>query len=184
MSDSEKLDLLHEKIDKLSLLMANLINNVEVLKENFEMLKNNMVVREEVTEKKVKKINIKGIYDEDYSSIIEDKIIKRHLEMKPPNSELKLFKKIYKKGTLCPIKIKKNKVIYYHNGKDWVDDETGEKFLKIFLNNVSKTYIKHNKLDDCNQNYQKFLDQQGHILKLREDKTIKKLLSNIIKEYK
>lgn len=168
MSDSDK-------INKLLVLVENLTNEVASLKEL--VLSRNMSVSTEHT-------NIKALIEEDYSKILDTKEIKRYIKMKAPGSELKLFKRIYGNDGLVPLKINKKKVICYYDGEKWIDDETGDNYIKIFLNNVSRMYTKENKLDNCKGDPQKFIDNQNHITSLRDEKIIKKLMSQIVKEYK
>lgn len=164
-----------EKINKLLVLVENLTKEVASLKEI--VLSRNMSISTEQT-------NIKPLIEEDYLKILDKKEVKRYMQMKAPGSELKLFKRIYGNEGTVPLKINKKKVICYYDGEKWIDDETGDNYIKIYLNNVSRMYTKENKLDNCKGDPQKFIDNQNHITSLRDEKIIKKLMSQIVKEYK
>ena len=132
-----------------------------------------------------KKTDYKNVIrvNDNYHEYLTDKKIRKLLEAKSPSAEFRFFKLLYPKKLELPFKVISNKSFCYYDGNNWIDDNDGI-MIKIFLNNVKKSYMKINKLENYSKTPQKFMDNQQHIFDLADETKIKKITALIYKEYK
>ena len=187
-----KISHMETKLETINSEIKNIVSKQDLIIDMISSLSNLAVKSNAKLEEKASNTKIEQLVypikpGDNYHILLGADIVKKHLEeIDSPSSEFKIFKKIFLSGKqLAPVKFKGRKAVCYFDGKDWINDETGETFLKIFLRNVNSAYMIENDLANLKGNMTRFLKNQQTIVNLTSDEKIrKKILRMIIKELK
>jgi hypothetical protein len=114
---------------------------------------------------------------------IDDKIIRKYLNMNSTNGDIQLFKKMYIENIAkeyIPIRHIKKKFQYWINDHMKDDDTNGEYIVNVVLKNIELCYMKVNNMDNYGDDIDKFLKNQEHINRLHDIKYKEKILVLIV----
>jgi hypothetical protein len=114
---------------------------------------------------------------------IEEKIIKKYLNMNSTNGDIQLFKKMYIENVAkeyIPIRHIKKKFQYWINDHMQDDDTGGEYIVSTVLKNIELCYMKINNMDNYGDDIDQFLKNQEHINRLHDIKYKEKIMALII----
>ena len=114
---------------------------------------------------------------------IDEKIIKKYLNMNSTNGDIQLFKKMYIENVAkeyIPIRHIKKKFQYWISDHMQDDDTNGEYIVSTVLKNIELCYMKVNNMDNYGDDIDQFLKNQEHINRLHDIKYKEKIISLII----
>jgi hypothetical protein len=114
---------------------------------------------------------------------IDEKIIKKYLNMNSTNGDIQLFKKMYIENVAkeyIPIRHIKKKFQYWLSDHMQDDDTNGEYIVSTVLKNIELCYMKVNNMDNYGDDIDQFLKNQEHINRLHDIKYKEKIISLII----
>jgi hypothetical protein len=114
---------------------------------------------------------------------IDDKIIKKYLNMNSTNGDIQLFKKMYIENVAkeyIPIRHIKKKFQYWINDHMQDDDTNGEYIISTVLKNIELCYMKVNNMDNYGDDIDQFLKNQEHINRIHDIKYKEKIMALII----
>lgn len=114
---------------------------------------------------------------------IDEKIIKKYLNMNSTNGDIQLFKKMYIENVAkeyIPIRHIKKKFQYWINDHMQDDDTNGEYIVSTVLKNIELCYMKVNNMDNYGDDIDQFLKNQEHINRLHDIKYKEKIMALII----
>ena len=114
---------------------------------------------------------------------IDEKIIKKYLNMNSTNGDIQLFKKIYIENVAkeyIPIRHIKKKFQYWISDHMQDDDTNGEYIVNVVLKNIELCYMKVNNMDNYGDDIDQFLKNQEHINRLHDIKYKEKIMALII----
>jgi hypothetical protein len=180
-------------------------SNIELLKKMNEIISNdceinyNFIEEEKYSEKKKipkakKQKEIINIQQQDtlvtkYVEVkvkhfdIDEKIIKKYLNMNSTNGDIQLFKKMYIDNVAkeyIPIRHIKKKFQYWISDHMQDDDTGGEYIVSTVLKNIELSYMKVNNMDNYGDDIDQFLKNQEHINRLHDVKYKEKIMTLII----
>ena len=179
-------------------------SNIELLKKMNEIMLNNNEIEcnnntdeDKISEKKkVSKVKKQKEILNNQESIltkyievkvkhfdIDEKIIKKYLNMNSTNGDIQLFKKMYIENVAkeyIPIRHIKKKFQYWINDHMQDDDTNGEYIVSTVLKNIELCYMKVNNMDNYGDDIDQFLKNQEHINRLHDIKYKEKIISLII----
>jgi hypothetical protein len=114
---------------------------------------------------------------------IDEKIIKKYLNMNSTNGDIQLFKKMYIENVAkeyIPIRHIKKKFQYWISDHMQDDDTNGEYIVNVVLKNIELCYMKINNMDNYGDDIDQFLKNQEHINRLHDIKYKEKIMALII----
>jgi hypothetical protein len=114
---------------------------------------------------------------------IDEKIIKKYLNMNSTNGDIQLFKKMYIENVAkeyIPIRHIKKKFQYWISDHMQDDDTNGEYIVSTVLKNIELCYMKVNNMDNYGDDIDQFLKNQEHINRLHDIKYKEKIMALII----
>ena len=114
---------------------------------------------------------------------IDEKIVKKYLNMNSTNGDIQLFKKMYIENVAkeyIPIRHIKKKFQYWINDHMQDDDTGGEYIVSTVLKNIELCYMKVNNMDNYGDDIDQFLKNQEHINRLHDIKYKEKIMALII----
>jgi len=114
---------------------------------------------------------------------IDEKIVKKCLNMNSTNGDIQLFKKMYIENVskeYIPIRHIKKKFQYWINDHMQDDDTGGEYIVSTVLKNIELCYMKINTMDNYGDDIDQFLKNQEHINRLHDPKYKERILVLII----
>jgi hypothetical protein len=114
---------------------------------------------------------------------IDEKIIKKYLNMNSTNGDIQLFKKMYIENVAkeyIPIRHIKKKFQYWISDHMQDDDTNGEYIVSTVLKNIELCYMKVNNMDNYADDIDQFLKNQEHINRLHDIKYKEKIMALII----
>jgi hypothetical protein len=114
---------------------------------------------------------------------IDEKIIKKYLNMNSTNGDIQLFKKMYIENVAkeyIPIRHIKKKFQYWISDHMQDDDTNGEYIVSTVLKNIELCYMKVNNMDNYGDDIDQFLKNQEHINRLHDIKYKDKIMALII----
>ena len=114
---------------------------------------------------------------------IDEKIIKKYLNMNSTNGDIQLFKKMYIENVAkeyIPIRHIKKKFQYWISDHMQDDDTGGEYIVSTVLKNIELCYMKINNMDNYGDDIDQFLKNQEHINRLHDVKYKEKIMALII----
>jgi hypothetical protein len=114
---------------------------------------------------------------------IDEKIIKKYLNMNSTNGDIQLFKKMYIENVAkeyIPIRHIKKKFQYWISDHMQDDDTNGEYIVNVVLKNIELCYMKVNNMDNYGDDIDQFLKNQEHINRLHDIKYKEKIMALII----
>ena len=114
---------------------------------------------------------------------IDEKIIKKYLNMNSTNGDIQLFKKMYIENVAkeyIPIRHIKKKFQYWISDHMQDDDTNGEYIVSTVLKNIELCYMKVNNMDNYGDDIDQFLKNQEHINRLHDIKYKEKIIALII----
>ena len=180
-------------------------SNIELLKKmneimlnnNNEIECNNNTDEDKISEKKkVSKVKKQKEINQNQESVltkyievkvkhfdIDEKIIKKYLNMNSTNGDIQLFKKMYIENVAkeyIPIRHIKKKFQYWISDHMQDDDTNGEYIVSTVLKNIELCYMKVNNMDNYGDDIDQFLKNQEHINRLHDIKYKEKIISLII----
>ena len=175
-------------------------SNIELLKKMNEIILNNNEIEsnnnteEDKSSEKKKVSKVKKQKEQDtlitkYIEVkvkhfdIDEKIIKKYLNMNSTNGDIQLFKKMYIENVAkeyIPIRHIKKKFQYWISDHMQDDDTNGEYIVSTVLKNIELCYMKVNNMDNYGDDIDQFLKNQEHINRLHDIKYKEKIISLII----
>jgi hypothetical protein len=114
---------------------------------------------------------------------IDDKIIKKYLNMNSTNGDIQLFKKMYIENVAkeyIPIRHIKKKFQYWISDHMQDDETNGEYIVSTVLKNIELCYMKVNNMDNYGDDIDQFLKNQEHINRIHDVKYKEKIMVLII----
>lgn len=114
---------------------------------------------------------------------IDEKIVKKCLNMNSTNGDIQLFKKMYIENVskeYIPIRHIKKKFQYWINDHMQDDDTGGEYIVSTVLKNIELCYMKINNMDNYGDDIDQFLKNQEHINRLHDPKYKERIITLII----
>jgi len=168
----------------------NDLNNNEIENNNTEEDKTNEKKRVSKPKKQKETItNSQDIIITKYNEVkvkhfdIDEKIVKKYLNMNSTNGDIQLFKKMYIENVAkeyIPIRHIKKKFQYWISDHMQDDDTNGEYIVSTVLKNIELCYMKVNNMDNYGDDIDQFLKNQEHINRLHDIKYKEKIMILII----
>ena len=137
------------KIENINIKLENLNTKIENIENiiNKKNINNNNKIIEIKREKNILDIPIKFII--------------QCLNYRSVRGDAEIFKYYYLKNSTLPIKKgKSNRIFYYYNNSEWIEDVNGEYIKDIIIYNIFNTYKKTNLIE----NYDKSLGDSKFLL--------------------
>ena len=180
-----------ELLKKMNEIMSN---NNEIENNNSTEEDNKCVEKKKVSKVKKQKETTTTLQQQDtiitkYVEIkvkhfdIDEKIIKKYLNMNSTNGDIQLFKKMYIENVAkeyIPIRHIKKKFQYWISDHMQDDDTNGEYIVSTVLKNIELCYMKVNNMDNYGDDIDQFLKNQEHINRLHDIKYKEKIMVLII----
>mgnify|MGYP003947674895 CR=1 FL=1 len=171
-----------QSIYKLVLCMNDKIDNLESRIDILDEKMNNYIsaIDKKIESKNVKNMPIRNFTKEKFD--LDDTVVKKILERASIGGDYDLFKLMYLNvdKELYPITCVSNEYCYWING--FHKDVDCEHIKSIISSNLRHCYFKINKYDESKENSDKFIKNQEHIDKLKDDKYLMKLIEYIYKK--
>ena len=182
MKDNAKseIELLHSILNMMSLLNDKIDSlDKRVLKLDNKIIDSIDNIEKNIESKNVKNMPIRNFKKEKFE--LEDSTVKKILERASINGDYDMFKLMYLNvdKELYPIKRVDNEYHYWNNG--FYKDIDCEHIKSVISSNLRHCYFKVNKYDECKENSDKFIKNQEHIDKLKDDKYLMKVVEYIYK---
>ena len=165
--------------------LSSLVNSVPNSPKNIETVidtNKKLIMAAKKTKEKVKKIERYIDFKVEHFDI-DQYFVRKCMDMNSTNGDIQLFKKMYIDNVskeYIPIRHIKKKFQYWMNEKMIDDDTNGDYIVNVVVKNIELCYMKVNNINNYENDFDQFLKNQEHIMRLQDPKYKERFLDMII----